>query len=63
MEIVSLLASSLLADVAATLADMAIAVIAVATVAIPEAVYAFYVADVAAYGCCGRFNCCCVIAV
>ena len=41
MEIVSLLALSLLADVAAALADMAIAAIAMATAAIPEAVDAF----------------------
>ena len=37
MEIVSSLASSLFADVAAALADMAIAAVAVATAAIPEA--------------------------
>ena len=37
MEIVSSLASSLFADVAAELADMAIAAVAVATAAIPEA--------------------------
>ena len=63
MEIVSLLASSLVADVAAALADMAIAAVAVATVAIPEAVHAFYVAAAAVYGCSGRFNCCCIVAV
>ena len=50
MEIVSSLASSLFADVAAALADMAIAAIAVASEAIPEAINAFYVAGAAVYG-------------
>ena len=58
MEIVSLLASSLPADVATALADMVIAAVDVATAAIPEAVDAFYAAVAAVYGCCDRFNCC-----
>ena len=61
MEIVSLLASSLLADVAAALADLAIAAVDVATAAIPEAIDACYVAVAAVYGCFGRCNCCCVL--
>ena len=61
MEIVSSLALSLFADVAAALADMAIAAVAVATEAIPEAINDFYVAVAAVYGCCGRFNCCCAL--
>ena len=44
MEIVSSLALSLFADVAAALADMTIAAVAVATEAIPDAINAFYLA-------------------
>jgi hypothetical protein len=50
MEIVSSLASSLLADVTAALADMAIVAVAVTTAAIPEAVDACYVAVTDVYG-------------
>ena len=57
MEIVSSLASSLAADVAAALSDMAIATVAVATAAMPDAIDACYVAVAAVYGCFGRFNC------
>ena len=53
-----MLASSLLADVAAVLADIAIAAIAVAKTAIPKVIDAFYVGVAVVYGCCGRFNCC-----
>jgi hypothetical protein len=59
MEIVSSLALSLLADVTAALADMAIVAVAVATAVIPEAIDACYVAVAAVYGCLGRFNCGC----